>query len=259
MRILILGGTTEANDLARLLAGDRRFSPTLSLAGRTAAPAQFPIPCRVGGFGGAAGLADWLAAERIEAIIDATHPFAAGISANAVEAAEMCDVRLLVLEREPWTAVDGDHWTHVPSMDAAAAAVLGMQARRVLLTIGRQQVAAFRAAPQHHYLVRSIDPPEPGALPPRSRVLLQRGPFEVEAEIDLLRSHAIDVVVAKNSGGSAAYAKIAAARQLGLPVIMIERPHTPAGQRVRTAKAAMDWLGSLLQADHVGVASERGV
>ena len=140
-----------------------------------------------------------------------------------------------------------------------AVAALGPRARRVFLTIGRQHVGAFRAAPHHDYLVRCIDPPEPGALPPQCRLLLQRGPFDLEAEVDLLQSQAVDVLVAKNSGGTAAYAKIAAARHLGLPVIMIERPLEPAGASVRTAKAAMDWLGSLLGHDHVGVASERGV
>lgn len=228
------------------------------MAGRTATPAQVPIPCRVGGFGGAEGLADWLAAERIEAIVDATHPFAARISANAFAAAQLRGVPLLVVAREPWTAADGDNWTRVPSLEAAAAA-LGPRALRVFLTIGRQQVGAFRAAPQHDYLVRSIDTPEPSALPPRSRVLLQRGPFDIEAEIELLQSQAIDVVVAKNSGGAAAYAKIVAARRLCLPVIMIEPPCEPVGTRVRTAISAMDWLSSLLLQDHTGVASERGV
>lgn len=258
MRILILGGTTEANDLARLLSGDRRFFPTLALAGRTATPAQPPIPYHVGGFGGADGLAKWLTDEGVEAIVDATHPFAVRISANAFAAAHLCNVPLLVLAREPWASTDGDRWTSVANVETAVAA-LGPRARRVFLTIGRQHVGAFRAAPHHDYLGRCIDPPEPGALPPQCRLLLQRGPFDLEAEVDLLQSQAVDVLVAKNSGGTAAYAKIAAARHLGLPVIMIERPLEPAGASVRTPKAAMDWLGSLLGHDHVGVASERGV
>jgi precorrin-6A/cobalt-precorrin-6A reductase len=258
MRILILGGTTEASELARLSAGDQRFSPTLALAGRIAAPAQFPIPCRVGGFGGAERLADWLDAEHIRAVVDATHPFAARISANARAAAQRRELPLLVLRRDPWKLTDGDRWVRVPDIDAAVAE-LGLGAQRVFLTIGRQHVGAFRAAPQHDYLVRCIEPPAPNALPPRCRLLLHRGPFDIEAEGELLQAQAIDVVVAKNSGGGATYAKIAAARRLGLPVIMIERPVEPAGATVRSARAAMDWLSYLLGHDHKGVASERGV
>jgi precorrin-6A/cobalt-precorrin-6A reductase len=257
MRVLVLGGTGEASELARRLANDKRFTLTLSLAGRTAAPLPQPISQRVGGFGGADGLADWLAAERIEAIVDATHPFAARISANAVTAARRAALPLLTLLRPPWQRQAGDAWTCVDSAKAAAAA-LGREPRRVFLTIGRQEVAAFRAAPQHAYLIRSIDPPEENDLPPDAELILQRGPFEDRAEIALMRDRAIDVLVAKNSGAGATYAKIAAARELRLPVIMIDQPPKPADMIVTDVAAACAWLSSLAD-DHAGPPSDRGV
>ena len=222
MRILILGGTIEAFELAVRLSNDARFAPIFSLAGRTAKPVLPPVAHRIGGFGGAQGLADWLRAESIDAIVDATHPFAARISANAAAAARQLGLPLLFLQRPPWRQEDGDNWTRVGDM-AQAAAALGEQPARVFLGIGRQEVAAFKAAPQHVYLVRAIEPPDADSLPPQSEVLLQRGPFELAAERELLGAHGIDVVVSKNAGGGAAYAKIAAARQLGLRVVMVER------------------------------------
>jgi len=241
MRILTLGGTTEASILARLLVGDARFDATLSLAGRTASPKPQPIATRVGGFGGPAGLADWLAKERIDAVIDATHPFAARISANAVEACRRVGLPLVSVVRPAWQAGAGDDWRDVGSADEAAL-VLGLAPRRVFLGVGRQELHPFAAAPQHHYVARVIDLPGEERLPPDIRLVQARGPFERAAERDLLAAERIDVVVTKNSGGSATFAKVEAARDLGLPVIMVARPHKPTGHVVSTPEDALRWL-----------------
>ena len=156
-------------------------------------------------------------------LADATHPFARRISANAALASADAGVPLVVLSRPPWTALPGDRWTRVADM-AAAAAAIGGPPRRVFLAIGRQEVAAFRAAPQHRYLVRSIEAVAPGDLPPGAAAILARGPFAEADERRLLEAQRIEVVVAKNSGGDAGYGKIAAARALGLPVVLIDRP-----------------------------------
>jgi len=241
MRVLILGGTTEASALAKLIAGDARFDATLSLAGRTLSPRAQPIATRTGGFGGADALAQWLRDGKIEAVIDATHPYAAQISANAVSACRQAHVPLASIVRPAWQAVPGDKWQYVPSTEAAANA-LGSTRRRVFLSLGRQELAAFTTAPQHHYLARSVDLPQGIALPPDIRFILARGPFEQVAEERLLADEKIDVIVSKNSGGGAIYAKIAAARSLGLPVVMIERPDKQAGHPVSSAEEAMAWL-----------------
>ncbi|MEG6508913.1 cobalt-precorrin-6A reductase [Methyloligella sp. 2.7D] len=257
MRILILGGTTESARLAQRLAGDTRFAPTLSLAGRTAAPAAPPIAYRIGGFGGMGALRQWLRDEGIEAVIDATHPFAAQISKNAVAAAKAESVPLLSLLRPAWAPQQGDRWIEVADMDAAAAA-LGEAPRRVFLTIGRQEVAAFEAAPQHRYLIRSIEAPQPEDLPPNAELLLARGPFDEAAETALLRERSIDILVSKNSGGAATAPKLAAARSLNLPVVMVQRPEKPAGvHSVADAEAALAWLEALRA--HRASPSERAV
>ena len=201
----------------------RGLAVTLSLAGRTAAP-RLPDGCAVrsGGFMGAAGLADWLRADGTGVLVDATHPFARRISANAAAAGAAAAVPLVVLDRPPWAAVDGDRWTRVATM-AEAAAALGATPRRVFLAVGRQEAGAFRAAPQHRYLVRSVEPVATGDLPPTATTILARGPFAEVDERRLLIDHAIEVVVAKNSGGAATYGKIAAARALGLPAVLVDR------------------------------------
>jgi precorrin-6A/cobalt-precorrin-6A reductase len=257
MRLLILGGTTEASALARLLAADARFAPTLSYAGRTAKPSLQPIPCRVGGFGGAEGLARWLAHEKIAAVVDATHPFAARISANAVAACRALAIPLASIVRPAWQPKTGDRWTCVGSA-AEAAEKLGLIPQRVFLTVGRLELAAFASARHHFYLARTIDPPGDVFLPPNIRFVLDRGPFDVETEAALLVRERIAVLVSKNSGGSAIYGKIEAARRLGLPVVMIDRPEKPAGHAVADANAAYRWLDDLY-ATHVGHPSERGV
>jgi precorrin-6A/cobalt-precorrin-6A reductase len=241
MRVLILGGTTEASALAELLAGDARFEATLSLAGRTSAPKLQPIATRVGGFGGADGLARFLRAEKIDSVIDATHPYAAQISANAVVACHQTGVPLASVVRPAWAPQPGDAWQSVPTAVAAALA-LGREPRRVFLSLGRQELHFFAAIQQHHYIARLIEPPRQTALPHKLDLLQQRGPFDRDAELRLLRDHKINVIVSKNSGGSATYPKIEAARVLGLPVIMIARPAKPAGHIVKSAEAAMAWL-----------------
>ncbi len=224
--VLILGGTTEARELAGRLAEHDDLKLTLSLAGRTRAPAPQPVPTRTGGFGGAEGLARWLEAERVALLIDATHPYAARISHNAADAAARAGVAILALRRPPWQRIEGDRWQEVANIDDAAAA-LGSAPRRVFLTLGRQEVGPFEAAPQHHYLIRSVDPIEPPLGVPDATYLTSRGPFAEADERALLEQHRIDAIVAKNSGGTATYGKIAAARELGIPVILVQRPELP--------------------------------
>jgi precorrin-6A/cobalt-precorrin-6A reductase len=233
MRVLILGGTTEASAIARALAGDPRFAPVLSLAGRTRSPVPPPIPWRVGGFGGAEGLAAYIRQERIAALIDATHPFAARMKANAAQA----NVPRVAVLRPAWHAQSGDRWTEVPDMPGAFAA-LGPQPRRVFLAVGRLELAAF--GPPHTYLIRSIDPP--AILPSNATAITARGPFTEAAELALLTQHRIEVLVTKNAGGDATAAKLTAARALGVPVVMVARPPPPEPPIVPDAAAALDWL-----------------
>lgn len=252
-RILILGGTTEARQLAGKLAARADLSITLSLAGRTENPVAQNVPTRVGGFGGAGGLAAYLNDMRIDLLIDATHPYAAQISANAAEAARKTGMPIIALRRPGWEPVKGDRWTLVGTV-AEAVEVLGPAPRRAFLSLGRQEVAAFEAAPQHHYLIRSVDPVEPKLAVPDATYLLARGPFRESDESALLRDHRIDVVVSKNSGGEATYGKIAAARALGIDVVMIRRPalpDVPSAESVEALAAMVDHF--------LGPAAERGV
>jgi precorrin-6A/cobalt-precorrin-6A reductase len=248
MRILILGGTAEARQLAERLAVRSDLVVTLSLAGRTSKPAAQPVPVRVGGFGGSQGLADYLTSERIDALIDATHPYAAVISANAAQAATTSGVRLLALKRPPWVPVAGDRWTEVADVPAAVTA-LGVPARRVFVALGRKELAPFVDAPQHHYLVRSVDPVEPPLAVPHATYITGRGPFGEAHERALLVARTIEVLIAKNSGGAATYGKIAAARTLGLPVIILRRPPLAQGGSVPSVEAieeAVAWIDHAL-------------
>ncbi len=242
MRILILGGTGEAAELARHLAGRPGLSATLSLAGRTADPRPQALPTRTGGFGGPEGLAAHLRAEGIDRLIDATHPFAARISANAARAAEQAGVPLLAVRRPAWAPQSGDAWIEVDSV-AEAAGALGAEPRTVFVTVGRNEVAAFARAPQHRYIVRTIEPVA-GALPVPDLVEIQaRGPFDAAAEAALMTGHGVEVLVSKNAGGAATAGKIAAARRLGLPVVMVRRPEKPGVEAVTDAAGALRWLG----------------
>lgn len=241
INLLLLGGTGEAVDLAARLADDTRLRVVTSLAGRTINPIR---PCgesRIGGFGGTEGLERYLADQRVDLLIDATHPFAATISAHAAAACSALGVPRLVLARDPWRSVPGDRWIEVGDVAAAADALTGL-ARRVFLTVGRRDLEAFATANGVWFLVRLIDQP-PHPLPLRDCVVIaERGPFSVEHEQKLLVQHRIEALIAKNSGGAATYAKIVAARDMGLPVIMIRPPAPPAGDRVTTVAAAIEWV-----------------
>lgn len=239
--MLLLGGTADARRLAGRLAGRADLNVILSLAGRTENPAPQPVPVRVGGFGGAEGLARFLAAERVGAVVDATHPYAAVISRNAAAACAQAGVPLLALRRPPWRRQEGDRWREVEDV-AGAMAALGVASRHVFLALGRNEVRAFEAAPQHCYLVRSVDPVVPPLDVPQAGYVVARGPFAQDAERALLEAHGIEVIVAKNSGGMATYAKIAAARALGIEVLLLRRPALPDAEAVESAEAALAWL-----------------
>ena len=211
-----------------------------SYAGRTEAPMGQPIHMRVGGFGGVEGLRAYLKAEAITHVIDATHPFAARMSGNAVAACKAEGLPLIALERAPWMAGEGDLWTHVPDIDAAVTALDGPP-RRVFLAIGRQHLEPFAAQPQHRYLLRLVDQPT-GPLPFPADIVVARGPFDVEGDTALLQAHGTEIVVAKNAGGKGAVAKIAAARALGLPVMMIDRPVLPPRRVAHGVAAVLSWL-----------------
>ncbi len=244
LSVLILGGTTEASALARKVAGDASLAPVLSFAGRTANPQPQPIPTRTGGFGGIDGLVRFLRQDDIAAVVDATHPYADQMSAHAVAACHETGVPLASLVRTPWQRRADDRW-EVVADTATAARALGNAPQRVFLSLGRQDLHVFAAAPQHHYLARLIELPEQATMPPDMRLLQARGPFDRAAEQQLLRDERIDVVVSRNAGGAATYAKIEAARALGLPVVMIARPHKPAGAVMADVDACLAWLHGL--------------
>ncbi len=239
MRILILGGTAEARELAaELVAAD--VDVLSSLAGRVREPRLPDGPVRVGGFGGAEGLAAFLRAERITAVVDATHPFAGAITAHAEQAAAQAGVPLLVLRRPGWQAAPS--WDLVPDIAAAAAAVRAWPGESVFLTTGRRDLAVFAEDGRHRFLVRTVDPPD-GPVPPRMTLVLDRGPYTVEGESALMRGHGVGLLVTKNSGGPMTAAKLAAARDLGVQVIMVQRPPLPPGTvAVPTVAEAVQWV-----------------
>jgi precorrin-6A/cobalt-precorrin-6A reductase len=243
-RVLILGGVAESRLLAGRIAQDDRYDGVISLAGRTSEPLTQPLPTRIGGFGGVEGLKQYLEYERINVVVDATHPFAARMSENARLACAALATPLLRFTRPPWRREDGDLWTEVAD-NAAAAAALGAAPRRVFLTVGRQSLAEFRAFPQHDYLIRTIEPPQEHDLPPRCAIVYARGPFNVASEIALMQERRIDIVVTKNSGGAATYAKIEAARHLGITVVMIAPPPVGDVALAHDVDAAMDFLTSV--------------
>jgi len=239
MKVLVLGGTTEGRLLATALAGLPSFTVVSSLAGRVRAPLVLPGLVRVGGFGGVPGLVDFLRSSGISTVVDATHPFASSISAHAVSACSLAGVPLLVLRRPAWTPAAEDRWIPVESLAAAAAALASFA--RVFLTTGRQGLGSF-ASCSSWFLVRTVDPPA-GSRPARMELLLDRGPFTLPGELALLRRWAIDVVVTKNSGGFAP--KLEAARSLGLPVIMVDRPPVAGfAPVVSTVDEALAWLAA---------------
>lgn len=248
MHVLILGGTRDAMTLAGELVDHPVIRPTYSLAGRTRRPLPPDLPTRRGGFGGIEGLRDWLVREQVAAVVDATHPFAAQMSRHALEACRGLGLPLASLTRRPWTPEADDHWIHVPDLDAAAGCLprLTSPGARILLTTGRTRLAAFETVADRHFVVRCVDPPEPPPAFTSWTLVEDRGPYELAGERELIARHGIDVLVSKNAGGEAAYPKLQAAREAGLPVVMVDRPTVAAPDRVfYRAPDVCDWLASL--------------
>lgn len=241
--VLLLAGTTEASDLARLLDSTDGVEVLASLAGRTRAPAELPCPVRIGGFGGVHALAADLGDGHHHLLVDATHPFAAQMPHNAATAARIAGVPRLRLLRPPWQPVDGDDWHRVADLSAAARKLEELGARRVLLTVGRMSLVPFADLEGVHLVARSIEVPDEPTVP-GATLILDRGPFDVGSESALLHDHAIDVLVTKNSGGAATSAKLVAAHQAGVSVVMVDRPSTPAGPVAETPVEAMAWIDS---------------
>ncbi|WP_330336628.1 cobalt-precorrin-6A reductase [Streptomyces sp. NBC_00557] len=240
--VLVLGGTAEARRLAADLAARPGVRVTTSLAGRVARPAAVAGEVRTGGFGGAEGLAGWLRTHHVDALVDATHPFAETITASAARAAAATGVPLVVLRRPGWRPGPGDRWHDAPSLAGAAEALPGL-GRRVFLSTGRLGLAAFAHLTDLQFVVRSVEPPEP-PMPPHTEVVLARGPFTVADETGLLRSRRIEVLVTKDSGGEATAAKLTAARELALPVVVVRRPPLPQGvTAVPDVAGALERLG----------------
>jgi precorrin-6A/cobalt-precorrin-6A reductase len=243
VRILILGGTGEARALAAALADRPGVQAVSSLAGRVSNPALPVGDVRVGGFGGIDGLTTYLREERIGAVVDATHPFAETITRNAVTAADRAGLPLVILRRPPWTP--DASWFRVPDISAAARFVAATPAGVVFLTTGRRDLSAFADDTGHHYLVRAVEPPE-GARPQQLTLLLDRGPFRVERELRLFREYAVSLLVTKDSGGDMTVAKLAAARELGVPTVVVDRPALPPGAPVRSGvDGVLEWLAQL--------------
>ncbi len=242
-RILILGGTGEAMKLAAALAARPDLPAIMSFAGRTKTPLLPAIPSRIGGFGGVEGLAAYMREMKSPMVIDATHPFAAQMSWNAAQACARLGVPRLSFTRRPWAPEPGDQWISVPDIEAAVDA-LGAASAKVFLTVGRLSLGAFRRAPQHRYVARSIDQPDASELPPQCRVLLARPPFALSDERALMQAEGFDYLCTKNSGGGATQSKLLAARDLGLKVIMVERPPAPQGETLYDLAAVLDWISA---------------
>jgi precorrin-6A/cobalt-precorrin-6A reductase len=236
--ILVLGGTAEARELADALH-ERAITVTTSLAGRVTRPRLPSGQVRLGGFGGPEALADWLREHQVRFVVDATHPFAERVSLSAVTACAAANVPLLRLERPGWTARPGDRWTWVDDLDGAAAAIASHDAR-VLLTTGRQGLSAFSDLDRAWFLIRCIDPPQP-PLPRHHEVILDRGPYTVPGELELIDRHQIDLVVTKDSGGALTVAKLDAARERRLPVVLVRRPARPSAETVTDVADAVAW------------------
>jgi precorrin-6A/cobalt-precorrin-6A reductase len=248
VNVLLLAGTGDAIILAALLAAIPGVTTTASFAGRTAHPVlPARTHARIGGFGGIEGLRAYLIAQKIDAVIDATHPFARQIHRNAAAACESLGLPIIAFIRPAWTPTAADRVHEADDMPAAAA-YARIHGRRIFLTVGRQELAPFAACDDRWFLIRSIEPPAP-PLPPARLILLERGPFTLEHELALMREHAADLIVSKNSGGKATYAKIEAARILGIPVVMVKRPPRSGTSVAETCDEIIFWTNSLLARD----------
>jgi precorrin-6A/cobalt-precorrin-6A reductase len=257
-RVLVLAGTAEAARLVGRLAADGAYEVTASLAGHTRTPEPLPCPVRTGGFGGVDGLVAALRLGGFDALVDATHPFAAVMPRHAAAAAGELGLPRVRLLRPPWAPESDDRWIEVDDLAAAAGALQDLGARRVLLTTGRLELAPFAAVDRAHMVVRTIEPPDPLPLP-SATVLLERGPYTVAGEVALLREHAVDALVTKNSGGEATAAKLTAARTLGVPVVMVRRPPQPPGPLVTTVDEAEAWVARTLAEASTGPTRPRPV
>ncbi|MFM7363143.1 MAG: cobalt-precorrin-6A reductase [Cuspidothrix sp.] len=241
LRVLILGGVGDATELVTRVANISGIEAIASLAGRTLAPHTPVANVRIGGFGGVAGLVNYLQEMKIDILIDATHPFAHQISENAAAATDKVGIPRLMLIRPPWQKLETDNWIEVEN-NLAAANVLENHSHRVFLTIGRQEIATFAHLHNIWFLMRMIDPPNAGVIVPPGLILYDRGPFTLESEEEILLKYNIDTIVSKNSGGSATYPKIIAARKLEIKVVMVKRPPVPPGEQVADVDAAVQWL-----------------
>lgn len=244
-RVLLLGGTSEAAALAAELARDGQVELIVSLAGRTTRPMVRAGQLRTGGFGGVDGLAGYLVHDAINLVVDATHPFAAVMPFNAAHACQRVGMPLLKLCRPAWTPCPGDRWLGVPDLDTAAATLVARGARRVFLTTGRQELDPFRGLRGITFVVRAIEPPDLRGFHAATAVVA-RGPFHLDDELTALRQHAIDTLVTKNSGGSATSAKLEAARELGIEVVMVDRPSMPVVALVDSVDEARLWISQQL-------------
>lgn len=246
--VLILGGTGEAVRVARRLASRADCDVIISLAGRTRHPTAVPGRTRSGGFGGIEALSAYLTAERVSAVVDATHPYAATISKHARLACDALRVPRVQLRRRAWSPIEGDRWTGVADLEAAPAVVAGSRISPqgcVFLSTGARDLEVFSTLREIRFLVRRVDTP-PTPLPlARARVITDRGPFSLENERAIFLEHGVELLVSKNSGGTATYPKLATARALNVPVVMIDRPPPEPGPGVETAEEALHWLAQL--------------
>jgi precorrin-6A/cobalt-precorrin-6A reductase len=241
LRVLILGGIGDAVELAIKIANIPGIEVITSLAGRTREPANLPGNVRTGGFGGVRGLTNYLREMQIDILIDATHPFANQISENAAAATQEVGIPRLMVIRPPWEKLEDDDWLEVED-NLAAATALANRAKRVFLTIGRQEIGTFAHLQDIWFLMRMIDPPNTDVIVPPGLILCDRGPFNLENEQEILLKYNIDTIVSKNSGGNATYPKIIAARKLGIKVVMVNRPPVPPGKQVADVDSACKWL-----------------
>lgn len=240
MKILLLAGTSEARQLAEVLASQPGFDVTASLSGATRSPRDLPVATRVGGFGGREGQIEYLRKNEIEVLVDATHPFANRISQRSWEICADLGLPFLQILRRPWQAASGDRWTMVENGDQAADHIA--DGSRVFLATGRQTLSEFAGLAKCYLICRQIDPPEQVFPFPNGEYLIGRPPFSVQDEYRLFQDLKVDWLVVKNAGGAASRTKLDAARRLAMPVLMLDRPPPPDGPRVQTAQQALVWI-----------------